>query len=124
MGTADGIPEGVVVTVDVGGVEVGVLRVLGQLRAYENRCPHQGGPVCYGRLVGRQEAVLDQDRRIVRERLSSENFDLVCPWHGWTYDALSGECIGDRHYRLRRWNVVERDGQVLVSPPGGGEHGS
>ena len=123
VGPLDGIPEGAVVVVDLGEVEVGVLRIQGQLRAYENRCPHQGGPVCYGRLLGRQEGIVDAERRLVGERLSAEVFNLVCPWHGWSYDALTGENIGDRHFRLKPWDVEVRGGQVyLLGPAGGGAH--
>jgi nitrite reductase (NADH) small subunit len=114
LGPEDGIPEGAVRVFQVGGVEVGLLRVLGQLRAFENHCPHQGGPVCLGEVLGRQEAVLDQRRRIVRERLSGEHFDLICPWHGYSFDAMSGECVVDRRLRLRTWDVAVRDGQVYV----------
>lgn len=119
VGSLSEIPEGGVVVVDVDGVEVGVLRAGGELRAYENRCPHQGGPVCYGRLMGRQEAILDERQHVVGERLSTERFDLICPWHGWSYDALSGENIGDRHYRLKRWDLAVRDGSVYLLGPCG-----
>lgn len=119
VGAVEDIPEGAVVTVDVDGVEVGVLRTGGQLHAYENRCPHQGGPVCYGRVIGRQEAILDERSRVVGERLSSERFDLVCPWHGWSYDTSTGENIGDRRYRLKRWDVAVRDGTVYLTGPAG-----
>lgn len=109
------VPEGGVRTFDVDGAEVGVLHVLGQWRAFENHCPHQGGPVCMGSLLGRQEAVLDGARRIVGERFSEERFDVVCPWHGYAFDALSGECVGDRRLRLRHRPISIRDGQIYIS---------
>ena len=65
------------------------------------------------------EAVLDDRKQIVSERLSEENFNLICPWHGWSYDALTGECIADRKIRLKSWEVVERDGQVYLRVPAG-----
>lgn len=120
VGPVDDLPDNAVAVVQVGDAEVGVVRLGGTLRAYENRCPHQGGPVCYGRLVGHQEGVLDDEQRLVGERLSSERFDLVCPWHGWSYDALTGENVGDRRFRLRRWDVAVRDGNVYVLHPQNG----
>ena len=119
VGPAAELQEGSVKIVEINGVEVGVLKVLGQIRAFENRCPHQGGPVCYGEILGQVEAVLDDRKQIVSERLSEENFNLICPWHGWTYDALTGECIGDRKIRLKSWEVVEKEGQVYLRVPAG-----
>src|SRR5262245_2199501 len=55
------IPEGGGVLVQAGGVEVGVFRVRGRVVAYENRCAHQGGPVCIGEIMGRYEEVLGPD---------------------------------------------------------------
>jgi nitrite reductase (NADH) small subunit len=117
VGPADGLQEGSITIVEVNGVEVGVLRVLGQIRAFENRCAHQGGPVCYGEILGHVEAVLDDQKRIVSERFSEERFNLICPWHGWSYDPLTGECIADRRIKLKSWEVVERDGQIYLRLP-------
>jgi nitrite reductase/ring-hydroxylating ferredoxin subunit len=104
--------EGVLATVD--GIEVGVFRVRGQLVAYENRCRHQGGPVCTGAVLGKLEAVLGPGRTIVEERFSESELHLVCPWHGWEYDLATGECAVDRKLRLRSFPVSERDGSVYV----------
>ena len=117
VGPVAELQEGSVKIVEVNGVEVGVLKVLGQIRAFENRCPHQGGPVCYGEILGQVEAVLDDRKQIVSERLSEENFNLICPWHGWTYDALTGECIADRKIRLKSWEVVIKEDQIYLQVP-------
>lgn len=100
------------VTVD--GVEIGVLAHAGRIHAFENRCVHQGGPVCEGVVLGKVEAVLDAERRQLGERFSENELHLVCPWHGFEYDLESGECVADRRLRLRRFEVVEREGEVYV----------
>src|SRR5690242_11842284 len=46
VGPLDLIPERGGILAVAGDVEVGVFRLDGELRAYENRCRHQGGPVC------------------------------------------------------------------------------
>lgn len=117
VGLESELQEGSVKIVEVNGVEVGVLKVLGQIRAFENCCPHQGGPVCYGEILGQVEAVLNDKKQIVSERFSEENFNLICPWHGWTYDALTGECIGDRNIRLKSWKVVIKQDQLFLQVP-------
>lgn len=114
VGLASEIPERTIKVVEVGGVEVGVLRVNGEFRAFENRCPHQFGPVCYGEVMGQMEVVLDEEKRVLCERFSEEQCNLVCPWHGWSFDAITGECISDRRIKLTRWDLVERDGSLYV----------
>ncbi len=44
-------------------VEIGVFRVDGAFYAWRNDCPHQGGPVCQGKLMQGTEERLDADRR-------------------------------------------------------------
>jgi nitrite reductase/ring-hydroxylating ferredoxin subunit len=101
-----------IVTID--GREVGVLHHEGRFYAYENRCVHQGGPVCEGRIIGRVEAVLADDKTMLGERFSETETHLVCPWHGYEYDLATGECAADRRLRLRRYEVVEKGDEIYV----------
>ena len=112
---ASEIPEGGGVLAVAGDVELGVFRVDGQLVAYENRCMHQGGPVCTGEIMGRYEQVLNADGTIAGERFDEAEPHLVCPWHGWEYDLASGRCAADRRFRLRRYPVTLKDGDVYVT---------
>lgn len=105
--------DGVLLRLD-DGREVGVFRVRGRLVAYENRCAHQGGPVCTGVIVGRCEQVLAPDKTVLREVLNEDELHLVCPWHGWEYDLSTGECAANRRYRLRTVEVSERDGNAYL----------
>jgi nitrite reductase (NADH) small subunit len=98
-----------------GGREVVVFRVGDGFHAYENVCPHQGGPVCEGKLIPRVEAVLDDAGDVVKERFARDKIHLVCPWHGWEFRIESGECVPDPRMRLRRYDVTQRDGAVFVS---------
>jgi nitrite reductase (NADH) small subunit len=111
---SEAVREGEGVLVTVAGVEVGVFRVHGSLVAYENRCRHQGGPVCTGALLGKLEAVVGPGGTILEERFSTDELHLVCPWQGWEYDLATGENTADRRIRLRAFAVSERDGQVYV----------
>jgi len=38
--------------VTVGGRSIGVFNIRGQFYALRNRCPHQGAPLCLGRVKG------------------------------------------------------------------------
>ena len=38
----------------------------------------------------------------------------MCPWHGWEYKLKTGECAPDPSLRLRRYEVVQREGGIYV----------
>jgi nitrite reductase/ring-hydroxylating ferredoxin subunit len=109
------IPERSGVLVVAGDVEIGVFKVNGGLRAYENRCRHQGGPVCTGEILGRYEATLNPDGTIAGERFVDDDLRIACPWHGWEYDLATGRCAADPRFALRRFEVSVREGDVYVS---------
>jgi nitrite reductase/ring-hydroxylating ferredoxin subunit len=96
------------------GFDIGVLLHAGRFYAYENRCVHQGGPVCEGRVLGKVEAVLGTDKSLLSERFSETELHLICPWHGYEYDLATGECAVDRRRRLRRFEVVEKGDEIYV----------
>ena len=110
----DQLADGDRVIVSAAGREIGVFRHRGEFVAYENRCLHQGGPACEGVLVGKVEAVLGPDQAVLGERFSPTQTHFVCPWHGWEYDLGTGRCAADPRLRLRRFEVVERDGDLYV----------
>jgi nitrite reductase/ring-hydroxylating ferredoxin subunit len=47
-GKANDVPERGRLVIEAGGRTIGIYRLDGKLYAYENICPHQGGPVCQG----------------------------------------------------------------------------
>ena len=100
--------------VEIEGREVGIFRIDGELHAYESRCPHMGGPVCRGVVMGRVEGVVAPDGALVEERYAKGSANLVCPWHGFEFDLRSGECVADPRFRLRRYQVTTRNGDVYV----------
>jgi thiamine pyrophosphate-dependent acetolactate synthase large subunit-like protein/nitrite reductase/ring-hydroxylating ferredoxin subunit len=65
------LDEGRVTTVVAGGRAVCIVHGEGgRWSALDNRCPHQGGPLGDGQL---------------------EDGYLICPWHAYQYDPVSGE---------------------------------
>jgi nitrite reductase/ring-hydroxylating ferredoxin subunit len=114
IGTFDEIPEKGVVLSQAGDLQVGVFKVKGRLYAYENRCAHQGGPVCRGDVVGRFEEPVGEGGVSLGLVESGERIDIACPWHGWEYDVETGEHIADRAIKLRSFPVYEEDGAIYV----------
>jgi nitrite reductase/ring-hydroxylating ferredoxin subunit len=114
VGPASSIEEGDRRIVMHGDIEIGVFRWQGKFYAYENLCVHQGGPACEGLIMHKVEDVLATDRTFVRQTFSETDVHFVCPWHGYEYDLKTGECVGDRRLKLRRYKVVERGGEIFV----------
>jgi nitrite reductase/ring-hydroxylating ferredoxin subunit len=94
--------------------EVGLIRVQDDVYAYENTCPHFGGPVCLGEVFGKIELEMDELKRVKREVVSEETLHLVCPWHGYEFDLRSGECVFDPKLKLRRYPVTVQGEDVYV----------
>jgi Fe-S cluster biogenesis protein NfuA/nitrite reductase/ring-hydroxylating ferredoxin subunit len=75
--------------------EVIVVNVGQRLSAYRNECAHEGLPL--------DNAVLDTD-----------NGTLTCPWHGFCYDATSGECMSAPGAQLEQMPLRVDSGEVWV----------
>lgn len=97
--------------------EVGIFRLGDKLVAYENVCPHAGGPVCQGKLFNRVEEGLMPDKKSAGLKFS-ERRHVVCPWHGYEFDLETGCHPGDPKMRLRPIKVDVREGCIYVRVPG------
>jgi len=47
--------------------------------ATDNTCPHRGGPLAEGDLIGNE---------------------ITCPWHLWGFDVETGRCPGNPEVRV------------------------
>lgn len=108
------LKEGERVIVPLGDTEVGVYRVNGKLYAYENLCAHQGGPACEGLLMPKVEEVLGENKTYQSRRFNYDEWHIVCPWHGWEYELTTGEFVVNRKFRLKKYEVIEKDGRIYV----------
>jgi nitrite reductase/ring-hydroxylating ferredoxin subunit len=100
-----------IVTVD--HREIGVFRKDGAYYAYSNYCVHAGGPVCEGLIINRVVDIIARDKTYEGQTFSDE-VHFVCPWHGYEYDLKTGECVGDRRLKLKKFDVVERGDEIFV----------
>jgi nitrite reductase/ring-hydroxylating ferredoxin subunit len=99
VGSLVEFPPGSRRIVRVGGREIGVFRVGDELYAIRNRCPHQGAPLCTGRIAHR--VVSSAAGRV--ERVPGNL--LVCPWHGWRYDMSTGGAYAPADPGVRTYEV-------------------
>jgi nitrite reductase/ring-hydroxylating ferredoxin subunit len=93
--------------------EIGVFHKDGRYYAYSNNCLHQGGPACEGLLIANVVDLVGPDRTYEGQAFGDE-MHFVCPWHGWEYDLTTGEMVGDRKQKLRKYEVVTRGDDVYV----------
>ena len=114
VASLDDLPEKVPFVVRVGDQEIGLVRANGKVHAFANHCAHQGGPVCYGEVLGKVEAVLDEQKRVRYERFSETELHLVCPWHGWEYDLETGVNAADPSWQIQKFETIVRGTDVYV----------
>ncbi len=69
-GTEQMPAEGTLKEFKAGGRALCVARIAGKLAALDNDCPHRGAPLAEGTI---------------------EDGHIVCPWHAWCFDPLTGQ---------------------------------
>jgi len=57
--------------VAIDGLQIGLFLLDDEVFALENRCVHQGGPICQGKIVGQVLEEIDEKGRSVRMSFSS-----------------------------------------------------
>ena len=70
-----------------------IANVNGAITAMDNICLHRGGPLGQGIIEGSK---------------------IICPWHGWAFDAQSGEAAHNANAKVAVYPVNIANGDVLV----------
>lgn len=95
-GTLDDLWEGEARGVKLGGVDVVVCNVDGELFAYEDRCPHLANPLSHGAL---------------------NHTVLTCAAHEWEFDARTGQGVNPHAARLKPFPVRLDDDRIFIAIP-------
>ncbi len=90
------LPEGRSIIVELGGRQVAIFNVDGQLYALDNTCIHRGGPLGEGFV-------------------DNNNLTVQCPWHGWTYNLATGASLIDPMLRVEKFEVRVEGDEVKIS---------
>lgn len=107
------IPPGSRKLVMIRGREVGIFNHGGEYFALLNRCPHQGGALCKGALIG-----LVTSSEPGRFDYSRPGEMLKCPWHGWEFDIRTGQSYCDPDsIKVRAYAVMVEEGAALAKGP-------
>jgi nitrite reductase (NADH) small subunit len=70
-----------------------IANVNGEFSAMDNVCLHRGGPLGQGVV---------------------EKGKVVCPWHGWAWDAKTGEAAHNRAVKVAVYPMKIENGEVWV----------
>jgi nitrite reductase/ring-hydroxylating ferredoxin subunit len=88
------LQDGEIVEVIVAGTALAIARVHGEFFATSNACTHAGGPIGDGTL---------------------DEYQVQCPYHGWTFDVRDGACAVDADEPLDSYRVVVVGDAVCVA---------
>src|SRR5512142_2338068 len=87
------VPVGRARAVTVGGRTIALYHTARGFFATDNVCPHRGGPLAEGDVIGDE---------------------IVCPWHLWSFDIESGVCPGNAEVRVKTYEVSLEGDRILV----------
>lgn len=93
VATLDDVWEGDLKSVDLDGMAIVLVNVDGQIRAYDDHCPHSGSPLSKGTLKGEV---------------------LTCSAHEWVFDCRFGQGINPATARLRPVPIRVDGEHILV----------
>jgi 3-phenylpropionate/trans-cinnamate dioxygenase ferredoxin subunit len=119
VGKVDELKDGEGMVVTVNDRSIGVFHVHGEFYGLVNRCPHKGGELCKGRLVG--NLMSDGPGRFSYDASTKL---LMCPWHGWEFDVRTGQSYLDpTTVRVRPYQVQVEEGQLVMNEVDAGQVG-
>ena len=87
---------GEMMEVNVGGVPYAICNVAGTLHALQGVCPHRGGPLGHGALHGTT---------------------VVCPWHAWEFDCVTGANDMDPQFNVLTVPVSVINSDIFLDLP-------
>jgi nitrite reductase (NADH) small subunit len=96
VGKISGLPPGSVMECIVGGSPFAVCNVGGAIRALSGVCLHSGGPLGQGQIHAGH---------------------VVCPYHLWEFDCITGEYDYDSTKRVATYEVKVEGGDILIEVP-------
>jgi nitrite reductase (NADH) small subunit len=92
------IPEREGRSVVIGGRDIAIFNLGDRILATDNRCPHEGGPLCDGIVTGNS---------------------VVCPLHAWKVSLVNGrvERPGGSERCVRTYHARVDEGVIVVAVP-------
>jgi nitrite reductase (NADH) small subunit len=96
VGSLAALAPGAVMEAEVNGATYAICNHAGELRAFSGICPHAGGPLGQGMI---------------------EDGRLICPWHAWEYDCLTGANDYDQNLKLTMYPIKTEGDEIFIDVP-------
>jgi nitrite reductase/ring-hydroxylating ferredoxin subunit len=93
MARLSDVPPGTAAHIEIGGGAVAICNIGGALHAIDGVCPHSFGPLGHGALHGTT---------------------LVCPFHAWGFDCVTGQSDADERLKLATYPVKVENDEIWV----------
>ncbi|MBV8518247.1 MAG: Rieske 2Fe-2S domain-containing protein [Acidobacteria bacterium] len=93
IGNIAEVPVGRTKAYVVGGRSIALYHTARGFFATDNTCPHRGGPLAEGDLIGDE---------------------ITCPWHLWGFDVASGVCTGNAEVSVAAHEVRVEGERIMV----------
>lgn len=106
------MPSGSRKLVEIEGRRIVLINAGGEYFALLDRCPHQGGSLFHGNLIG-----LVQSPEPGRYCYSRRGEMLRCAWHGWEFDIRNGQSWCNPRTRVRTYSTAVEDGASIEKGP-------
>lgn len=90
------VPVGRAKAFSVGERRIAICHTPRGFFALDNTCPHRGGPLAEGDLIGDE---------------------IVCPWHLWGFNVATGVCDGNRSIAVTTHEIRIEADRILVKVP-------
>ena len=90
------LPVGRVKAFPIDGRTIALYHTQDGFYATDNTCPHRGGPLAEGDLIGNE---------------------ITCPWHLWGFDVVTGACPGNPEIAVATHEVRVDGESVQVRLP-------
>jgi nitrite reductase/ring-hydroxylating ferredoxin subunit len=87
------LPVGRIKAVKVEDRTIAICHTASGFFATDNTCPHRGGPLAEGDLIGNE---------------------IVCPWHLWGFDVATGLCPGNADFTIATHEVKLDGDRILI----------
>ncbi len=87
------VPVGRATTIKVGDRTIALYHTASGFFASDNTCPHRGGPLGEGDIISEE---------------------IICPWHLWGFDIVTGECTGNAEVSIVTHEVKVEGDRILV----------
>ena len=93
VATISDVPVGRAIARVIGDRTIAIYHTASGYFATDNTCPHRGGPLAEGDLIGDE---------------------INCPWHLWGFDVATGRCAGNPDISVATHEVRIEGERILV----------